>query len=123
MINFPDYLPVPLREGHVFSHISSTSRVGLVCGRSRQRRIFGRTPSFISVSWLFANSSLAQAFEAWYRGIINNGADWFNSEIKSDFGYEFYECRFSEMYVGPKLVELDNWLITATLEIKFKPES
>lgn len=119
-INFPSYLPLPLREGYQLNHVSPFARTEMANGRARQRRTFTSVPSIVPVSFLL-NDSQAQIFQAWFKYEINDGTDWFNCKLKSDLGIRDYECRFTGMYQGPALVGRSHWRFTAEFEVFERP--
>jgi len=119
-IDFPEYLPMPLREGYQLNHVSPFARTDMANGRARQRRMFTSVPSMVPVSFLL-NDSQAQIFEAWFKYEINDGADWFNCKLDSPDGQKEYECRFTDIYQGPRLVGKRLWRFTAELEIIERP--
>ena len=121
MVDYPAELPTPEREDYGLSHISPFTRSEMVTGRARQRRTYTSVPSMASVSFIFATPGEARLFEAWFREVVNDGADWFNCKLLSPVGLESYECRFAEMYQGPMLVGNQSWRVTAILEIKERP--
>lgn len=115
-INYPDSLPLPIRNGYQVNHVSPMMRTELDTGRARQRRRYTSVPSIVSVSWIM-NSQQAQVFEAWFRYTLFDGSEWFNAELRTPLGLESYECRFAEMYSGPVLVGKLLWQFTAELEL------
>lgn len=118
-IDFPSGLPTPLRQGYGLNHVSPFARTQMASGRSRSRRTFTSVPSNVPVSWLFTEAE-TQAFEAWFRDVINDGTDRFNCKIKSPLGIKPYECEFNEMY-EIALVGLNYWRVTAELQITERP--
>ena len=85
-INYPhDALPVPLQEGYGLRPISPIARTQMTSGRARQRRRYTSTPTVATVDWLLTDSE-AQAFEAWYRDAITDGAAWFNMNLRTPGG-------------------------------------
>lgn len=116
-IDYPVQLPTPLRNGYDTNHISPLTRSELVSGRARQRRRFTSVPTIASVSWLFTEPE-AQIFESWFKYDIVDGAEWFNITLRTPVGLRDYECRFVEMYRGPKLMGIALWQIEADMEIR-----
>lgn len=119
-IDFPKSLPCPLKEGYGLEHVSTFARTDMESGRARNRRKFTSVPSMTGVAWIF-NDAQAQAFEAWFRDAIQDGADWFNCDLKSPIGEKPYVCRFTDMYKGPEPIGAKHWKITAKLEIWERP--
>ena len=116
-IDYPVQLPTPLRNGYDTNHISPLVRSELVSGRARQRRRYTSVPTIASVSWLFTQQQ-AQIFEQWFRWTLSDGAEWFNATLRTPMGLQPYECRFAEMYQGPKLAGITLWQFEANLEIR-----
>lgn len=119
-IDFPNTLPCPLLEGKSAKTVRPFTRTTMESGRARQRRKFSSVPTLIKVSWAF-NSSQAQAFEAWFRDAIMDGADWFNLNTKLPMGRGPYVCRFVDMYDGPDQMTDNHWRYSAELEIFERP--
>lgn len=116
-IDYPVQLPTPLRNGYDTNHISPLTRSELVSGRARQRRRYTSVPTIASVSWLFTQQQ-ARIFETWFRWSLSDGTEWFNVTLRTPMGLQPYECRFVEMYRGPKLIGITHWQIEADLEIR-----
>ena len=119
-INFPDGLPCALRDGYDINHVQPFLRTTMASGRAVQRRKYTSVPSMANVSWLFTDTEAA-AFELWFQQDIHDGADWFNSELRTPLGSGQYVCRFTEMYKGPTLTGRRLWRFTAVLEIWERP--
>lgn len=120
-ISYPDGLPWPVREGYGIKHARTFTRTDMESGRAAQRRKFSSVPSEVSVTYIFTGDSEAAAFEAWFRDALKDGAEWFNSPLKTPIGEQNYVCRFTSMYTGPDLFALSAWRIRATLEIFERP--
>lgn len=120
-INYPhNVLPVPLQDGFGLSPVSPLLRTELTSGRARQRRRFTSTPTVASVSWLL-NDTQAQAFEAWFRDAISDGAAWFNMDLRTPGGLMPKVCRFTDIYDGPAIEGGNYWRYTAELELWERP--
>ncbi|HHQ6553296.1 TPA: hypothetical protein ACSTJZ_003190 [Serratia fonticola] len=120
-INYPfDYLPCALKDGFGLQATSPLKRTGLVTGRARQRRAYTSTPTESGVQWIFTDGQ-AQAFEAWYRDVITDGAAWFNMPLMTPIGQKFYVCRFTDIYQGPTPEGGLYWRYSATLELWERP--
>ena len=125
-IDFPSQLPCGQREGYGLQSVQPFARTSMATGRARQRRTSTNVPTMVDVSWILAPEESA-IFEAWFREVINDGADWFNCELRTPLdgrdnpGTSPYECRFTEMYSGPVPVGAFEWRISAKLEIIERP--
>ena len=119
-IDYPSYLPMPLREGYQLNHVSPFARTDMANGRAKSRRMFVSVPSMVPVSFLLTDPQ-AQLFEGWFKHEINDGTDWFNCKLDSPMGQKDYECRFTGMYQGPQLVGTRYWRYTAEFEIFERP--
>ena len=119
--DYPSALPTPARQGYALQHTSPFARTSMVTGRARQRRTFKSVPSSVPLTWTMRNEE-AQIFEGWFSYDINDGADWFNINLKTPVGtLAPYECKFIGMYRGPELFGLDMWQFTAQVEIRERP--
>jgi len=120
MIQYPESLPPPLRDGYGFTPVSATRRTDMQSGRARKRRQFASVPTVTPVRWLLS-SIQAQQFEAWYEDALTGGAQWFEMTLKTPQGSMAYKARFVEAYTGPGLVGVDHWEFSASLELWEKP--
>lgn len=116
-IDFPEGLPLPLRNGYDTNHVSPLMRTEMQTGRARQRRRYTSVPTMASVSWIMTEQQ-AQLFEAFFRWTLVDGTEWFNVTLCTPLGLKPYEARFAEMYNGPTLTGRNHWTFTAELEIK-----
>ena len=119
-IDFPSSLPCPQREGKAVRTAQPFSRTTMTTGRAIQRRRFSSVPSMVQVNWVF-NSAQAMAFESWFRELANDGASWFNIDIKFPLGFGPYVARFTDMYTGPDQISANHWRYSAELEIWERP--
>lgn len=116
-IFYPDGLPRGLYSGRTFQIVNPLQRSELSSGRARQRRRFVSVPEGITVSWLF-NDIQGQAFEAWFRDALTDGAAWFSCPVDHPLGYDLYTCRFTTIYKGPVRVGPQLWSYSAQLELQ-----
>lgn len=120
-LNYPkDYLPCPLKENFGLKATSPLKSTAMVTGRRRQRRAYTSVPTQTPVSWIFTDGQ-AQLFEAWYRDIITDGADWFNMPLLTPLGAQDYVCRFVDIYEGPTPEGGKYWRYSAKLELWERP--
>ncbi|AWY43865.1 hypothetical protein DKY63_29710 [Pseudomonas putida] len=120
MIEYPEGLPAPLREGYDFMPVSPIARTQLTTGRAIQRRRFSSVPTVASVSWMFTDAQ-AQLFEGWFEHVLLSGSLWFQCQLKTPIGFDDYQARFTDIYNGPTLVGVSLWRFTANLELLKRP--
>ncbi len=84
-----------------------------------QRRKFTSVPQGASVQWLFSDVQ-GQAFEAWWRDALKDGAAWFEMKLRTPMGLEYHTCRFTGVYSGPAFVGNNIWSYTGELELRFR---
>lgn len=120
MIEYPDGLSFPLRDGYGFQPVSPIARTKMVSGRARVRRRFTSVPTILKVSWLF-DSGQAQIFEAWFEYALKSGTLWFGCPIQSPRGFERLRARFVDIYEGPVLFGVNHWRFSAELEVFERP--
>ncbi|WP_024559572.1 hypothetical protein ACP26E_13955 [Franconibacter pulveris 601] len=120
-INYPhNELPVPLQEGYGLRPVSPLVRTEMASGRAKQRRRYISTPTVANVSWLLTDKQ-AQAFEAWFRDALMDGAAWFNMNLRTPGGESPKVCRFTDIYEGPDLEGGNFWRYSARLELSERP--
>lgn len=120
-INYPTkYLPCPLKDGFGLKPVSPFTRTPLQSGRARQRRAYTSTPTATDVYWIFSDGQ-AQAFEAWFRDVLSDGAAWFNMPLMTPIGAKNYVCRFTDIYEGPTPEGGMYWRYSANLELWERP--
>lgn len=120
MADYPVGLPRPLQQGYELRTINPLLRTEMASGRARQRRAFTAVPTFASCVWILTHVQ-AQAFEAWYRNGILDGAEWFDVEIQTPMGVQPYTARFTGIYQGPRLVGGRYWEVSGELELRERP--
>lgn len=119
-VDYPASLPKPQQNGYALQTVSPLLRTDMASGRARQRRAFTSVPTIASCSW-FLSHVQAQAWEAWFRNGITDGAEWFDVEIQTPLGVRPYTARFAGMYDGPRLVGGRYWEISGQLEVRDRP--
>lgn len=118
-IYYPEALPMGLHSGRSYQLRSPLQRSELASGRAVQRRKFTSVPQGASIQWLFNNAE-GQAFEAWWRDALKDGASWFECPLKTPMGLQHHTCRFTDVYSGPNLVGPNLWSYSAELELRFR---
>jgi len=120
-INYPEkYLPCPLKDGVGLKPVSPLLRTQKQSGRARQRRAFTSTPTVTDIQWIFDDKQ-AQIFEAWFRDVLTDGANWFNMPLMTPIGTKFYVCRFTDIYEGPTPEGGIYWRYSANIEMWERP--
>lgn len=117
---YPDYLPLPQISGYAFKHVSPFIRSEMITGRARQRRAYTSVPSMLSFTWEMTRGE-AGLFEIWFKEVLTDGTEWFLFKLDSPAGFREYECRFSEMYEGPELIDWSHYTFSAVVEVKERP--
>lgn len=120
-IYYPKRLPGPLLAGYGLTPVSPLRRDEMTSGRRRSRRLYTSVPSRTPVTWVFRQDAQARLFEAWYRDILQDGANWFFITLRTPLGVKPYKCRFDDIYEGPIPVDGTSWKFTATLELFERP--
>lgn len=116
-IYYPQELPRGRHSGRTYQLISPLLRSNLVSGRAMQRRRFTSVPQGANINWLFSDVQ-GQAFEAWWRDQLVDGAKWFECPLDTPIGYTDYTCRFTDVYSGPDRVGPNLWAYSAELELR-----
>lgn len=116
-IYYPEGLPRGRHSGRSYQLVSPLLRSDLVSGRAMQRRRFTSVPQGARINWLFSDAQ-GQAFEAWWRDQLKDGAQWFECPLDTPVGYALYTCRFTDVYSGPDRVGPNLWAYSAELELR-----
>lgn len=116
-VYYPSGLPRGLHSGRAYQLVSPLLRSSLVSGRAMQRRRFTSVPQAARISWLFTDVQ-GQAFEAWWRDQLVDGALWFECPLDTPLGYALYTCRFTDVYSGPSRSGPNLWAYSAELELR-----
>lgn len=118
-IYYPESLPLGLRNGRTYQLVSPLQRSELASGRAIQRRRFTSVPQGASVQWIFSDAQ-GQAFEAWWRDALKDGAAWFEMPLRTPMGLQHHTCRFTGVYSGPAFIGNGLWSYSAELELRFR---
>ena len=119
MINYPDGLPYPQRDGNAHEPVSPMLRSPMVTGRAMQRKKYSAVPEHVPLTWIFSESQ-AQLFMAWYRDALNEGTAWALIPTKTPAGVMDYVARFTDIY-RYSIVGVSHWRFTAQLELRERP--
>jgi hypothetical protein len=118
LIDYPDGMPLPLREGYAFEPTNNIRRTPQDSGRARQRVEFRNVPTFPTLTWHFSASE-ASLFEAWQAQVV--GSAWFNVTLLTPLGFETVEARFTEVPRGGELIGKFSWRYRAVCEVRTRP--
>lgn len=117
---YPSVLPAPLKGDRSFQMVDPLVSSASDNGQTRWDRRFTDVPTATAVSWVL-NDIQCQAFEAWYKDVIRDGADWFEMPIRSPVGRHIEQCHFVAAYTGPARLGYDRWRIEARLVLRRRP--
>lgn len=117
MIQYPDYLPLPLVDGRQNKQVEQIMRTQMQSGRSRQRLAFESVPELCSVAFVFNSDSQALAFELWFKQVLVV-TNWFEIKLRFTDGLSARVARFTGIYSGPNPVAPGLWSITGELELR-----
>ena len=120
MIQYPEGLPLPLREGYGFNPLSPMRSTPLVTGKKIRRRAFKSVPTRTTVTWLLSAAE-AQLFEGWFEHVLISGSLAFDCPFKTPLGLENHQANFDDIYTGPELIGVDHWRFTAELWLLKRP--
>jgi hypothetical protein len=120
MIQYPEGLPYPLRDGYDMNTTDPAAHTPLANGQIISRRRFSNVPTFPSVTWEMDDGQ-AQLFMAWHQYTLNEGVEWFDCPLKTPIGIDTYQAKFKEMYSGPTLVGISRWRFRAVLQLLKRP--
>lgn len=120
MIEYPDWLPWPQRQGYGFQMTDPTVRTRMESGFERQRRKFLSVPSRIPVAWILSDAQ-AQLFMAWWEEVLVSGTLKFECPLQTPLGHQAYPAVFVGAYSGPHIDGANHWRITAELRLDRQP--
>ncbi|MCY1440779.1 hypothetical protein D9M71_570640 [compost metagenome] len=120
MPKYPDSLPRPLKADRAFEMIDPLVATPFDSGQTRWDRRFTDVPTETPVSFIF-NDAQCQAFQAWYRDQLADGALWFDMPLRSPIGRRDEQCHFVRGYSGPRRLGFDRWRVEAMLRLRRIP--
>lgn len=120
MEQYPDYLPLPLRDGYGLTSADPIRATPMVTGRPTFRVMQTSVPMQVAVNFNFSQAE-AGLFEAWFAQQLNNGFELFQMKLQTPAGFKLYQCRFMRMYQGPQLVQITRWRYSANLFMLERP--
>lgn len=118
IVNYPEGLPYPLKEGNSHEPVQTFIRSELTTGRAIQRRKYSGVPEYVNVYWQFSDSE-AQLFMSWFRDDLNDGASWFKFPTRTPSGTMEYVARFMQMYTYT--ISGCGWQYRARIELRERP--
>lgn len=120
MIQYPEGLPYPLRDGYGFNPVSPLKSTAMQTGRTRYRRKYSSVPTEAKVTWNMSEQE-AQYFESWFEEVLVSGSQWFEVELRTPQGLQPYKAHFKDIYDGPTLFGVNRFVFTATLQLWERP--
>lgn len=117
---YPSVLPAPLKGDRSFQMVDPLVSTSSDNGQTRWDRRFTDVPTATPVSWILSDLQ-AQVFEAWYRDVIRDGADWFEMPLRSPVGRRVEQCHFVSAYSGPVRSGYDRWRFDAQIVLRRRP--
>lgn len=120
MLKYPDILPAPLKAGRAFQMVDPLVSTTFDSGQTRWDRQFTDVPTATPMSFIFSDVQ-CQAFEAWYRDVLKDGALWFEMPLRSPVGMDYQDAHFIKAYAGPDRLGYDRWRISANILLRRRP--
>lgn len=120
MRKYPSGLPAALKADRAFEMVDPLVSTPFDNGQMRWDVRFTDVPTVTPVSWIFSDVQF-QAFGAWYRDQIRNGADWFEMPIRTPNGRSVEQCHFLTKYSGPARLGYDRWRVQGQLMLRRLP--
>lgn len=111
---YPTGLPSFLRAGKSRSQPAKFRITEPRRGLGYATKIGTDVPVFWDVTWRFTQEQ-AQAFQLWFSAVINDGADEFLMDIRTEFGLVQHTCRFMPDGLLPAAEDGDLFTYTATV--------
>lgn len=120
MLKYPASLPAPLKSDRSFQMVDPLVSTPFDSGQTRWDRQFTDVPTATPVSFIFSDVQ-CQAFEAWYRDVLRDGAEWFEMPLRTPVGRSEEQVHFVKGYSGPERMGFDRWRISASLILRRRP--
>ena len=98
MATWPSNFPEPLLEGYGFRPDENVIRTDFEGGAARQRRRFTAIGKRVRATFLFETDALLDAFLAFWRDDIEDGAAWFELDLPLGTGTTTLDVRFVGVY-------------------------
>lgn len=120
-ISWPSDLPFPQFQPNRMQAVQTFTRTPMASGRTRQRRTFTSVPTEGAVEWIMRHGAESMAFEAWFRDVLLDGAEWFNMPRRTPMArLQSQIARFTSMPV-PEPISDQFWRYSATVETWGRP--
>lgn len=91
-------------------------RTKMDSGKARQRRKTVSELASISVEWEMTDTEMV-IFRAWHAEKLNLGLDWFLINLPFGGGMQQQQARFVKGDFNASYAAVNNWSVTATLEV------
>jgi len=119
MATWPSTLPTIVVNGYSITPQQPFIRTEMDQGPSRQRRRFTTTPTTYEVNWFMTEDEFG-IFESWYRDEIDNGAAWFNVDLRNGKGMQSVEARFMTTWKA-EFISPHYYNLSSQLEVRNRP--
>lgn len=115
--SYPSALPSFLRAGKSRSQPAKFRLYQPRRGLGYATKIGTDVPVFWDVTWRFT-AEQAQSFQVWFTAVINDGADEFLMDIRTEFGLQQHVCRFLPDSLLPATEEGELFIYRATISAR-----
>lgn len=113
-IIFPANLPEVQFLGKSQQKRDPSQNTNFASGQNRRRRLFGATPVYHEVRWVFT-ADQSRAFESFFENDLEGGSRKFLMQIDSVNGKDYQLFQFEEVYTGPDKIAGDAYVVSAKL--------
>lgn len=113
-IIFPANLPEVQFLGKSQQKMDPSQNTNFASGQNRRRRLFGATPVYHEVRWVFT-ADQSRAFESFFENDLEGGSRKFLMQISSVNGKDYQLFQFEEVYTGPDKIAGDAYVVSAKL--------
>ena len=122
-ITWPSIFPQAPKDDFIWEEDLRTIRTDFDSGPARVRRRFTTGPTQATVAWSMDGRQM-EIFEAWYRHILHDGAEWFNFPVPrpsfvegvSLIEYVLHVVRFVQY--STSVLGINHWLVSAKIELE-----
>lgn len=118
MATWPTNLPLPLTSSYGIQPQQGFIRTDMDQGPARQRRRFTTTPTIYPVKFMMTESEFG-IFESWFRDEADDGAAWFDIQLRGGTGLQTVEARFMQGWSASRVAP--NYEVQAQLEVRNRP--